>query len=84
MCTPRKAKIHSCIIPLTVNYTLALENNLLNTPTDMVNQLNLTCLQLDQNILNNSCTLGASVQNMSSLNSSNIIILNMSNSSCSI
>ena len=41
-CTPlRKAVAHMCVISLTVNHTLALENSLLNTLTCMVD---LTCL----------------------------------------
>ena len=47
----------SAISP-TVNHILALENDLLNTLTCMVN---LTGLQLDQNILNSSYILGALV-----------------------
>ena len=50
---------HMRDIQLTANHTLALENSLLNTLTCIVD---LTCLQLDQTILNSSCTLGASVQ----------------------
>ena len=50
--------MHTRVIQLTVNHTLALENSLLNTLTCMVD------LQLDQTILNNSWTLGASLQQM--------------------
>ena len=55
-CTPlRKVITHTRLIQLTVNHTLALKKTL----TCMVD---LTCLQLDQTILNSSHTLGASVQ----------------------
>ena len=48
-------KMHTCVIQITVNHTLALESSLLNTPMCMIN---LTCLQLD--LMNNSRMLGAS------------------------
>ena len=65
---PRKAEMHMSVILLTVNHTLALENDLLNIPC----MVNLTALQLDQNILNSSRTLGALVYWMPPLNSSHI------------
>ena len=46
MCTQRKAQMRTNVIQRTLNSTLALENDLLNIPTCMVN---LTFLQLDQN-----------------------------------
>ena len=61
MCTQRKAQLHTNVIQCTLNSILALENDLLSTPTCMVN---LTFLQLDQFviILNSMCTyLDASV-----------------------
>ena len=51
----RKVETHMCGIKLTVNHdhTVALENNLLNTPTCMVIKLVFTLIEIRR--LNSSC-----------------------------
>ena len=46
-----KVEKHTHVVQLTANHTLAVENDLLNTSTCMVN---LTYLQLDLNTLDSS------------------------------
>ena len=48
MCTQRKAQLHTNVIQRTLNSVFTLENDLLSTPTCMVN---LNFLLLDQYVI---------------------------------
>ena len=63
MCTPKSGNTRAYYLTYSVIHTITLapENNLLNTPTYMVNLTCNNCLQLDQSILNNSCVLASQV-----------------------